>query len=289
MQVFDKTFNVILNKKRAELEKQLSSDVIFYYGPIDVSYQKVFRDFIEKLKDGTTSRNRLTIVLNTGGGSSEMVEKMVEIIRFHYQEVYFIVPDFAMSAGTILCMSGEKIFMDYTSSLGPIDPQINNGKAWVPALGYLDKFNELVEKARNKTLTDAEFLLMQNQDLATLRHYEQARDLAIFLLKDWLVKYKFKDWTTHQSTPSKIGQAVTPQEKQERADEIARILGDNKIWHSHGRFIGVATLKDVLKLKIEDYSQDKKLKSLIRSYNDLIVEFILTKNYSYFLHSKNYF
>ena len=31
-----------------------------------------------------------------------------------------------MSAGTIWCMSADKIFMDYSSSLGPIDPAGDN-------------------------------------------------------------------------------------------------------------------------------------------------------------------
>jgi hypothetical protein len=33
-------------------------------------------------------------------------------------------------------------------------------------------------------------------DPAELYSYEQARDLSIDLLKEWLVKWKFKDWTT---------------------------------------------------------------------------------------------
>ena len=62
------------------------------------------------------------VFLNTPGGNAEIVEKLVEIIRFHYKELYFVVPDEAMSAGTIFCLAGDKIFMDYSSSLGPIDP-----------------------------------------------------------------------------------------------------------------------------------------------------------------------
>lgn len=89
---------------------------------------------------------RLAVFVNTPGGSAEAVEKMVGIMRFHYSEVYFIVPDFAMSAGTILCMSGDKIFMDYSSSLGPIDPQVYSGKEWVPALGHIDKVEQIIEK-----------------------------------------------------------------------------------------------------------------------------------------------
>lgn len=72
---------------------------------------------------------------------------MVNVIRHHYEELYFIVPDSAMSAGTIFCMAGDKIYMDYSSSLGPIDSQVFNGNNLVPALGYLDKVEELVTKS----------------------------------------------------------------------------------------------------------------------------------------------
>ncbi len=289
MQIFDRTIQEILNKNLVDLESYFDSDVIFYYGEIHPSYEKLFRDFIEILKEEKPGRNRLTILLNTPGGSAETVEKMVEIIRHHYDEVYFIVPDFAMSAGTIFCMSGDKIYMDYSSSLGPIDPQVFNGTTYVPALGYLDKVNELLEKARNNELSHAEFLILQNQDLAMLRVYEQARDLTIDLLKKWLVEHKFKDWKKHRTDPNKKGKSVTLEEKERRAGEIADMLGNNKIWHSHGRVINIKTLVNILKLEIEDYSENEKLRPLIRNYNDLLTEFIARNGNKVFLHSRKYF
>ena len=177
--------------------------------------------------------------------------------------------------------------MDYSSSLGPIDPQVHNGKEWVPALGYLDKVAEMLEKAKHGNLTEAEFLILQNQDLAVLSRYEQARDLTITLLKKWLVEYKFDNWTVHQT--KKKGQPVTEEEKKERAEEIAKMLGDNKLWHSHGRMIGPDTLQNVLRLKINDYSTKGKLRPLIRSYNDLLTQYIAREGYQYFLHCKNHF
>ena len=87
------------------------------------------------------------IILTTTGGSAIAVERYVNIIRYHYKEVHFIVPDYAYSAGTIFCMSGDSIFMDYFSVLGPIDPQVQNKEGkWVAALGYLDKVNEFQEQ-----------------------------------------------------------------------------------------------------------------------------------------------
>ncbi|MDO8446609.1 MAG: ATP-dependent Clp protease proteolytic subunit [Deltaproteobacteria bacterium] len=289
MQVFDNTIREILNERLLKLEESFDANVIFYYGEIHPYFEKSFRDFIEKGKEESDAKNRLAVILNTPGGSVETVEKMVSIIRFHYNEVYFVVPDYAMSAGTILCMSGNRIYMDYSSSLGPIDPQVYNGKEYVPALGYLDQVEKLLEKAKNKTITQAEFLILQNQDLAMLSRYEQAKNLTVTLLKKWLVEYKFHDWDMHHTTVGKKGKPVTKKEKEKRAEEIARQLGDNKLWHSHGRMIGINTLTNTLKLQIEDYSKETELRTLIRSYNDLIVEYIRRANSTFFLHSKNFF
>ena len=242
-----------MTDRLAALESHFEADVVFYFGPIQPGIEKIFRDFIEKLREDKDKQgNRLVIVLNTPGGSAETVEKMVEITRFHYKEVYFIVPDYAMSAGTILCMSSDKIFMDYSSSLGPIDPQVFNGKDYVPALGYLDQVEKLLEKAQLGTLSNAEFLILQNQDLAMLSRFEQARNLTITLLKKWLVEYKFRDWRVHSETSEKAGHDVTENEKEQRAEEIAKKLGDNRLWHSHGRYISVVTLQNIVRLKIED-------------------------------------
>jgi len=203
--------------------------------------------------------------------------------------VFFVVPDYAMSAGTVFCMSGNKIFMDYSSSLGPIDPQIFNGKEYVPALGYLDQVERMVQKSKEGTLTDAEFAMLNSLDLAMLSRYEQAKNLTITLLKKWLVEYKFNDWLVHETSPEKKGKPVTKEEKENRAEEIATQLADNKLWHSHGRMIGTKTLKELLKLKIEDYSSDPDLRSMIRGYNDFLIEYIVRQQYPSFLHSRNFF
>lgn len=285
-QIFDETIKETLNLRLRALERYFEADVIFYYGEIHPALEKAFRDFIEQLKkDKEFNWDRLVVLLNTPGGSAETVEKMVSVIRFHYKEVYFVVPDYAMSAGTILCMSGDKIYMDYSSSLGPINPQVYNGKNWVPALGYLDKVEELIQKSRNRELTEAEFMILQKIDLAELRSYEMARSLTINLLKEWLVKYKFKDWNKHNSN----GEPVLLAEKEQRAEEIANKLSNNSIWHSHGRSIGVDTLRSFLKLKIEDYSRNDDLRDLIRNYNDLICEYILRAGGKAFVHSRVFF
>ena len=117
MQELDKHVKDLLYERIVALENYFEGDCIFYYGVIFPSLEKRFREFIELLQDEGPNRKRLIVFLHTPGGSTETVEKMVEIIRHLFSEVYFVIPDEAMSAGTIFCMSGNKIYMDRSYAL----------------------------------------------------------------------------------------------------------------------------------------------------------------------------
>lgn len=276
----DDAIQTLINEKAKTLEKKLDSNVICYFGVISPHYVRAFRNFIENVKNEAEQKDRVSIILRTPGGSAETTERFVDIIRHHYREVYFIVPDMAMSAGTIWCMAGDKIYMDYASSLGPIDPQVMaaDGSGFVPALGYLDKVEEITQK---RQLSEADIVLLKSIDLAKLGLFEQARELSIDLLKKWLVQYKFKTWDKHRT--NNPGSPVTESEKQARADEIARVLSDNTHWHSHGRNIDIQRLSD-LRLDIEDYSDNSDLKSAIRDYNDPLTSYADRMGMPFLLH-----
>ncbi len=267
-----------------ELENYFKGDFISFTGPIIDGYEPILLHVVEDLKS-RSSRNKLFFILTTMGGSATAVERFVNILRHNYKIVNFIIPDYAYSAGTIFCMSGDDIFMDYYSVLGPIDPQVKNKEGkYVPALGYLDKVNELIEKAAQGKLTDAEFLILKEMDLAELKSYEQAKELTIDLLKNWLVKYKFKNWNIHETNPQKKGKRVTLAEKKKRAEEIADKLSDNNTWKSHSRPINIEALTK-LKLKIVDYSKEE-YRELIRNYYELLSDFIMKNNYDFFINTR---
>lgn len=285
----DTSIQKLLGEKLLEIESQFQADVLTYYGPIVDGNENIVLDIIEDLAMDPDKKEKLLVVLTTTGGSAIAVKRYVNIIRKHYSEVSFVIPDYAYSAGTIFCMSGDNIYMDYFSVLGPIDPQVQNKEGkWVAALGYLDKVNELIKKAQDNTLTQAEFLILKDIDLAELRGYEQAKELTIDLLKKWLVKYKFKNWNKHQTSSDKLGLDVTEKEKEERAEDIADKLGNNKIWKSHSRPINIETLEKELKLKIEDYSNEKQIREIIRSYYGLLSDYVQKNKFSIFVQTKKF-
>lgn len=283
----DDKIHTLLTSKLKDLEAHFGGDVLTYFGPFEGG-ENFFLNIVEELASDPEKKDRIFIILTTGGGSATVVERFVNILRQHYLEVNFIVPDYAYSAGTIFCMSGDSIHMDYFSVLGPIDPQVQNkeGKL-VAALGYLDKINELLEKAQKNTLTQAEFIILKDFDLAELRGYEQAKDLTIALLEKWLVKYKFKNWTHHRTDPALIGQEVTDDQKIARAKEIADHLSDNNKWKSHGRPIDISALKE-LKLEIDDYSDNIDRRALIRDYYELFSDYVLSRGFRNFVQTRKF-
>ena len=277
----------ILSEKLNELSVLLDADIFSYWGQIVDGAEKEILKIIEELAADKDKKDKLFVILTTGGGSAIAVERYVNILRHHYKEVNFIVPDYAFSAGTIFCMSGDDIYMDYFSVLGPIDPQIKNKEGnWVAALGYLDKVNELIAKAKNNELTQAEFIILKDFDLAELKGYEQAKELTIALLKKWLVKVKFKNWGAHGTNVALLGQEVTEEQKEERAEEIADMLSDNNLWKSHGRPINIETLEKDLRLKIIDYSNNDDLRDLVREYYDLLSDYVVSSELPIFVQTK---
>ena len=216
----------------------------------------------------------------------EVVERMVTALRPVYAEVTVIVPDRAMSAGTIFALSADRIMMDHLSCLGPIDPQIEKDGRLVPALSYLNQYERLNEKAQEGVLTTAEYALLNKLDLGELYQFEQARELSQDLLIRWLSQYKFKDWNRTATKRKK----VTEHMKVERAKQIAALLNDPGKWHSHGRAIDIKTLQgEEIKLEIEDLEDRPDLHQHVRNYFELLKDYMNREKLISFVHTREYF
>lgn len=273
----------ILNEDLRWLEDVLQADILTIFGPILPGLEKIIKDTVERLRN---RRGRIAIILDTVGGVVEVVDRIVTVIRHYYNEVEFLVPDRAMSAGTVLVMAGDRIFMNYFSCLGPIDPQIEKDGKFVPAMSYLNQYQRLHEKAESGQLNTAELMLLNTFDAGELYQFEQARLLSQDLLTNWLSIYKFRNWETHSST----GNSVTPEEKRERAEEIAKILNDYERWRSHGRSISRETLvSDPIRLKIENIEDSPSLSSALDTYVRSLEYYLQGRQPGLFVHTQNSF
>lgn len=257
-------------KQLKKISKELrDSDILVYAAdltkraPISIDYTDIIA-VDDQLSD--VKSDRLTVILETPGGSGEVVEDLVRIIRERYTYVSFIIPCYSKSAGTIFAMSGNEILMGCTSALGPIDAQlISNGKTY-SADALLEKYKDIRKEidATNK-LNPIYIPTLQNLSLGELKQCENAQNFSKVLVSKWLVKYKFDNWKTH----NKSGLKVTLAEKKDRAEKIAEKLRDNSKWLTHGRSLKIADLEN-LELKIINYDRLPNLAEAINRYYALL-------------------
>lgn len=78
------------------------------------------------------------------------------------------------------------------------------------------------------------------------------------LVKEWLIKYKFKKWNVTETR--KI--PVPEETKKKRAEEIAKELTKHPKWRSHGRSIKIDDL-EAIGLKITRIDNDPKLAEIV--------------------------
>ena len=278
----DKRVRTDLDRCLCTVEEQLAADAVAFIGPIMSGREQQLYAALDVLGE---RRPSLAVILDTPGGIVEVVERVVTTIRFLYEDITVIVPDQAMSAGTIFALSADRIMMDHLSCLGPIDPQIEKDGKLVPALSYLNQFERLNQKAQDGVLTTAEYALLDKLDLGELYQFDQARALSNELLIKWLSTYKFKDWKRTEAQ----GREVTLEIKESRARGIAALLNDPVRWHSHGRAIDRKTLREEVNLKIDDLECNQVLYSHVRDYFALLRDYMRRENMYLFTHSRAYF
>lgn len=231
--------------------------------PITINYTDLLpiQDQISNL-NGTA----IDIILETPGGSGETVEDIIKLLRSKYESVAVIVPGMAKSAGTLFAMGTDEILMEAVSALGPIDAQMTYQGKVFSAHALLEGMKKIKQEVTESgTLNKAYIPILQNISPGELQHAENAYDFARDLVADWLVRYKFKNWSVHSST----GQPVTAEERMARAQDIAEKLRDHGRWKTHGRSVKIDDLR-TMRLLVTDYSTDPSLCDAIRRYYTLL-------------------
>ena len=240
----------------------ISADVQNRFAGLSNEDLLAIRDQLSNIGSG----DAIDLILETPGGSGEAAEDIVRLIRGRFSSMGVIVPGTAKSAGTILAMAGDEILMSDESGLGPIDAQITQKGKVFSAHALLQGMNQIKQEIEETGNLNRIYIpMLQNLSPGELQHALNVQDFAVQLVRKWLVSYKFKDWTVHRTS----GEAVTEEEKQSRADEIATALSNHSRWKTHGRSIKISDLHE-LGLRITDFGYIHKLADAIRRYYILL-------------------
>lgn len=96
---------------RPQLETQISPDI--------------FDIFVHHL-DTIGPTKKISLVLHTNGGHTAAAWRLVNLLHTFCDELEIIIPNKALSAGTLISLGANKIVMTKQAALGPIDPSLNH-------------------------------------------------------------------------------------------------------------------------------------------------------------------
>lgn len=177
--------------------------------------------------------NALDLILHTGGGSAEATDAIVSYLRAKFSDIRIIIPQAAMSAGTMLACSANKIVMAKHSFIGPIDPQFilqtANGVRAVAAHAILEQFDKAQEDCRiNPANLNSWLPTLSQYGPALLVECKNQIDFGRELVEDWLKCFMFV------ADPTSTKPA-----------EIANYLSNHNNFKTHGKHINIAKARDI--------------------------------------------
>jgi len=242
-----------LNQKRTTLLNSIHTytgrNVITYYSSwltkpqapdIDIndSDKNAFMQAIYKMDKS----KGLDLILHTPGGGIAATESIVDYLHSIFDgNIRAIVPQIAMSAGTMMALSCSSIMMGKHSNLGPVDPQ-NRGISCQEAL-------EEFETAKQEVLDNPSSLglwqvLISKYTPTFLISCKNAIDWSKALANTWI--------------------ANNPNIELKNVQQIIKLFVEHNESKSHDRHISKEKCKEV-GLNIIDMEKDQKLQDLILS------------------------
>lgn len=140
---------------------------------------------------GLDTMNGLDLILHTPGGDPTAAVAIVAYLKEKFtNNIRCIVPQIALSAGTMVACAAKEIIMGRQSSLGPIDPQFSG----IPAFNIKSEFEEAkADLAKNPENVQYWAIKLQQYPAAFMKSALDAIDLADQLAAAWLSDCMLKE------------------------------------------------------------------------------------------------
>jgi ATP-dependent protease ClpP protease subunit len=253
LQTSGSNYDILRREYLARLFKLTNRNIIVYYSgwlqKPEIKGSEV--NDMDKLGlmtviQGLDKNKGLDLFLHTPGGNTAATESIVEYLRSIFgTNIRAIIPQLAMSAGTMIACSAKEIILGKHSNIGPIDPQIGG----LPAHGIIEEFqtafNEILQNPNKALLWQP---IIQKYSPTLIGECQKLIKWSNDMVSAWLKTGMFKD---DVDADAKIATILSE-------------LGDHSLNLSHARHIGIAKCKEI-GLKIIELESDNKLQEAILS------------------------
>ena len=237
-QAFLQNFDASRDNLRRELIRNIQqhrgSRVVVYY-----SVETLTPKHAELLQDILAMRpatSRLDLFLLSPGGFADAGHKMATLCRAQTVDRFgVLIPYYAKSAATLLCLGADELVMGPASELGPIDPRIRVPDQYgrvvnVSAVSLREALELLERRAEGKPENALLYApLLEKVDLNLIGEYERALKSSRQIAETQLFRYMLRD------DPAK-------------AADVAEKLSSQ--YFSHGHAIERTEAREVLGLNV---------------------------------------
>lgn len=195
----------------------------------------------------------LDLLLHTPGGETAATESLVDYLRAMFgQDIRAIVPQLALSAGTMIACASKEIVMGAHSSLGPIDPQVGG----LPAHGVREEFERAAtEIADNPRLVPLWQPIIARYSPTLIGECEKAIAWSEEMVSAWL----------------KTGMFAGDPKADEKAQHVITELGDHALTKSHARHISIQRAREI-GLHVVALEEDGDLQEAVLSVHHAYIQ-----------------
>ena len=247
------TYDLIRRKYLKELHKLTDRNIIVYYsgwlqkpGVEGSGINDGDKIGLMTTIHGMNPAKGLDLILHTPGGGTAATESIVDYLRGIFgMNIRAIIPQLALSAGTMIACACKSILMGKQSSLGPIDPQFNG----LPAHGIIEEF----EKAYKESKVDQLKIPLWQPIIAKytptlIGECEKAITWSEEMVKEWLTSGMFSGDRNAKA----------------KAAGVFKELGSHDLTKSHDRHFSISKCKE-MGLVIELMEDDQSLQDAVLS------------------------
>jgi hypothetical protein len=225
----------------------------FHLGKSGSANLRLTRQDLGLLKAALTGLKgeNLDLIIHSPGGSIEVTERIVAMLRQRFSHIRVIVPQYALSTAAALACAADALVMDETAVLSPVDPDVSwqrrqehHTETAQNLLGELAIVQGQLEKSGGEALLWKERL--QQFPPGLLMRCKNTLNLSRRLLETWLETCLLKAAPDPAAAAASIG---------------GRLIG-GKQHLSSDRLIDVQAARE-MGLPIELLAEDPKLSDLV--------------------------
>ena len=188
----------------------------------------------------------LDLILHTPGGDISATESLVVYLQGIFgKDIRVIIPQMAMSAGTMISCCAKEIIMGKHSNLGPIDPQYGMYRAH----GIIEEFENIKqEHVANPLGTQVWGPILSKYTPTLVGECQKVIDWSNGLVKQWLIKNMFEDIP----------------DAEDKANNVVENIGSHALTKSHSRHLHIDYLRNI-GLNIKALEDDTQLQDKVLS------------------------